>query len=58
MVEKSGEDRALVHVGRVRGDEADPAALSMWVVADNLWVGAASNAVDIMRTACDYGWLG
>ncbi|MEV5749473.1 aspartate-semialdehyde dehydrogenase [Actinoallomurus sp. NPDC052308] len=57
-VEASGADRALVHVGRVRVDESQPGSLAMWVVADNLWVGAAYNAVDIMRTALDHGWLG
>lgn len=56
-VELSGDDRALVHVGRVRRDQENPGSLSMWIVADNLWVGAATNAVDIMRTAHDYGWL-
>jgi aspartate-semialdehyde dehydrogenase len=58
LVERSGGDRALVHVGRVRVDDEDPDTVSMWVVADNLWVGAAFNAVDILRVACDYGWLG
>jgi len=57
-VEGSGEDRALVHVGRIRPDQEEPQSLSMWVVADNLWVGAATNAVDIMHTAHEYGWLG
>ncbi len=57
-VEASGEGRALVHVGRVRVDESQPDSLAMWVVADNLWVGAAYNAVDIMTTALEYGWLG
>jgi aspartate-semialdehyde dehydrogenase len=56
-VEASGEDRALVHVGRIRQDNEEPESLSMWVVADNLWVGAATNAVDIMRIAHEYGWL-
>ncbi|MFC4591366.1 aspartate-semialdehyde dehydrogenase [Sphaerisporangium corydalis] len=58
LVENSGaEGRALVHVGRVRADTADPRALWLWIVADNLWVGAALNAFDIMRTAQGYGWL-
>ncbi|MCH7889183.1 MAG: hypothetical protein IIA00_07875 [Proteobacteria bacterium] len=41
----AGEDRALV--GRVRRDLADPQGLVLWVVADNLRKGAASNAVQI-----------
>jgi aspartate-semialdehyde dehydrogenase len=57
-VEASGAGRALVHVGRVRVDPSQPDSLAMWVVGDNLWVGAAYNAIDIMRTALDYGWLG
>jgi aspartate-semialdehyde dehydrogenase len=39
------EDRALV--GRVRRDSADPQGLMLWVVADNLRKGAATNAVQI-----------
>lgn len=44
-------DPALVHVGRVRVDPENPSALWMWVVADNLWVGAALNAVQIAEQA-------
>lgn len=33
------------YVGRVRRDPSHPTALSLWVVADNLRKGAASNAV-------------
>lgn len=40
-------DPAMVHVGRVRIDAENERALWMWVVADNLWVGAALNAVQI-----------
>jgi aspartate-semialdehyde dehydrogenase len=36
-----------VFVGRVRRDESQPRALNMWVVADNLRKGAATNAVQI-----------
>ena len=57
LVERSGQARGLVHVGRVRADVAEPNALWLWIVADNLWVGAALNAVDILRTARGYGWL-
>lgn len=41
----SGTD--AVYVGRVRDDLADPLALNLWVVADNLRKGAALNAVQI-----------
>jgi aspartate-semialdehyde dehydrogenase len=39
----AGKDQTFV--GRVRKDPSHPTALSLWVVADNLRKGAASNAV-------------
>jgi aspartate-semialdehyde dehydrogenase len=36
-----------VFVGRIRGDDSHPRALSLWVVSDNLRKGAATNAVQI-----------
>ncbi len=36
-----------VFVGRLRRDESQPNTLNMWVVADNLRKGAATNAVQI-----------
>ncbi len=57
LVERSGLGRAWVHVGRVRVDPEEPRALWLWVIADNLWVGAALNAVDIFQTVLNYGWL-
>jgi aspartate-semialdehyde dehydrogenase len=39
--------RDEVFVGRIRGDESHPRALSMWVVSDNLRKGAATNAIQI-----------
>ncbi|MGA5131935.1 aspartate-semialdehyde dehydrogenase [Streptomyces olivoreticuli] len=50
-------DRALVHVGRVRVEPDDPHAVWLWVVADNLRVGAALNALQIVETAVEAGWL-
>ena len=41
------EGRDEVFVGRIRRDESHPRALSLWVVADNLRKGAATNAVQI-----------
>ncbi len=41
----SGKD--AVFVGRIRRDESQPNTLNMWVVADNLRKGAATNAVQI-----------
>jgi aspartate-semialdehyde dehydrogenase len=39
--------RDEVFVGRIRRDESNPKTLNMWVVADNLRKGAATNAVQI-----------
>jgi aspartate-semialdehyde dehydrogenase len=39
--------RDEVFVGRIRGDASHPRALSMFIVADNLRKGAATNAVQI-----------
>jgi len=36
-----------VFVGRIRRDETQPRTLNMWIVADNLRKGAATNAVQI-----------
>jgi aspartate-semialdehyde dehydrogenase len=36
-----------VFVGRIRKDEDHPQGLMIWVVADNLRKGAATNAVQI-----------
>jgi aspartate-semialdehyde dehydrogenase len=41
------EGRDEVFVGRLRADDSHPRALSMFVVADNLRKGAATNAVQI-----------
>jgi aspartate-semialdehyde dehydrogenase len=38
-----------VMVGRLRRDESQSNALNMWVVADNLRKGAATNAVEILE---------
>jgi aspartate-semialdehyde dehydrogenase len=39
--------RDEVFVGRIRRDESQPNTLNLWVVADNLRKGAATNAVQI-----------
>ncbi|MFJ6798066.1 aspartate-semialdehyde dehydrogenase [Streptomyces sp. NPDC091268] len=41
------EDPDRVHVGRVRVSQSDPRGFWLWLVADNLRVGAALNAVQI-----------
>ncbi len=44
-VEASGRDE--VFVGRIRSDHTVPYGLNMWVVADNILKGAATNSVQI-----------
>lgn len=41
--------RDEVFVGRVRRDPSQPQTLNLWVVADNIRKGAATNAVQIMQ---------
>ncbi len=43
------EGRDEVFVGRIRRDFSQPNGLNMWVVADNLRKGAATNAVQIAQ---------
>ncbi len=44
-VDSAGRDE--VFVGRIRADESIPNGLNLWIVADNLRKGAATNAVQI-----------
>jgi len=46
-----------VFVGRVRRDPSDPVGLVLWVVADNLLKGAATNAVQIALALAARGRL-
>ncbi|HMT28206.1 MAG TPA: aspartate-semialdehyde dehydrogenase [Bacteroidia bacterium] len=43
----AAEGKDDVFVGRLRRDESQPKSLNMWIVADNLRKGAATNAVQI-----------
>lgn len=43
----TAHEKDEVFVGRLRRDESQPNTLNMWVVADNLRKGAATNAVQI-----------
>jgi aspartate-semialdehyde dehydrogenase len=49
--------RDEVFVGRVRRDPTVPYGLNIWVVADNLRKGAATNAVQIAEVLLQRGWL-
>jgi aspartate-semialdehyde dehydrogenase len=46
-----------VFVGRLRRDESQEKTLNMWIVADNLRKGAATNAVQIAEYLVKKGWL-
>ena len=41
------EGKDDVFVGRIRRDLSQPKTLNLWIVADNLRKGAATNAVQI-----------
>ena len=47
---KLAEKRDQVFVGRIRRDESVESGINMWVVADNLRKGAATNAVQIAKS--------
>jgi aspartate-semialdehyde dehydrogenase len=44
---KDAHDKDEVFVGRIRRDETQPKTVNLWIVADNLRKGAATNAVQI-----------
>ena len=54
---KYAEGKDDVFVGRIRRDESQPKTLNMWVVADNLRKGAATNAVQIAKLLIEEGLL-
>ncbi|MCC6542647.1 MAG: aspartate-semialdehyde dehydrogenase [Flavobacteriales bacterium] len=49
--------RDEVFVGRLRRDETQPCTLNLWIVADNLRKGAATNAVQIAEALLRQGLL-
>jgi aspartate-semialdehyde dehydrogenase len=51
------EGRDEVFVGRIRRDPTVAHGLNLWVVADNLRKGAATNAVQIAEVLVERGWL-
>jgi aspartate-semialdehyde dehydrogenase len=46
-----------VFVGRLRRDPGHERALDMWIVADNLRKGAATNAVQLAELLCEQGLI-
>jgi aspartate-semialdehyde dehydrogenase len=53
----AAEGRDETFVGRIRRDPTVPHGLNLWVVADNLRKGAATNAVQIAEVLVERGWL-
>lgn len=49
------EDKDEVFVGRVRRDDSVESGINMWVVADNIRKGAATNAVQIAQKMIERG---
>jgi len=54
-IDAAGRDE--VFVGRIRRDPGHERALDMWIVADNLRKGAATNAVQIAETLHERGLI-
>jgi len=54
---KDSHGKDAVLVGRLRRDETQPRTLNLWVVADNLRKGAATNAVQIAEQVMRRGLL-
>ncbi len=50
-LDAAGQDLTLV--GRIRNDESIPNGLNMWIVADNIRKGAATNTVQIAQILAD-----
>jgi len=55
-INADGKDE--VFVGRIRRDAGHPQALDLWVVADNLRKGAATNAIQIAELLHEKGLIG
>lgn len=54
---KDAHDKDEVFVGRIRRDESQDNTLNLWIVADNLRKGAATNAVQIAEFLEKKNWL-
>lgn len=54
---KDAHDKDEVFVGRIRRDETQANTLNLWIVADNLRKGAATNAVQIAEFLAKKNWL-
>lgn len=54
---KDAHEKDEVFVGRIRRDESQSKTLNLWIVADNLRKGAATNAVQIAEYLKEKGWI-
>lgn len=54
-LDASGKEACAV--GRIRKDSAFDNGLSLWVSGDQLWKGAALNAIQIAELLVDRGWV-
>jgi aspartate-semialdehyde dehydrogenase len=54
---RNAEGRDEVFVGRIRRDESKANSLNIWIVADNLRKGAATNAIQIAEAMIQSGLL-
>ena len=52
----NAEGKDETFVGRIRKDPTVPHGLNLWIVADNLRKGAATNAVQIAEVLLQRGW--
>jgi len=53
----NSQSRDEVFVGRIRRDETQPKTVNLWIVADNLRKGAATNAVQIAEYLVEKGLI-
>lgn len=54
---KDAHGKDEVFVGRIRRDESQPKTLNLWIVADNLRKGAATNTIQIAEKLLEKGLL-
>ena len=51
----TAENHDEVFVGRIRKDDTVESGVNLWIVADNIRKGAATNAVEIAEKAIELG---
>ena len=53
----TAENKDEVFVGRIRKDDTVESGVNLWVVADNIRKGAATNAVEIAEKVLEMGLI-